>query len=90
MTEDAKKLCKAARTVLQVQCDLIVAGNVTLKELKFISTKEGKVQQLCTEAAMEFNLEKWLGHLEAAVAYNERVQMFLTLLNSGVKGKLEM
>ena len=60
-----------------------------MKEMEFISTKKRQVQQLCAEAAMDFNLEKWLGHLEAVVAYNKRVQMFHSQLKPGVKGKLE-
>lgn len=89
LTEDAKQLCKVAHSVLRFNCDLIVAGDVTMKKLKDICTKKGKVQQLCAEAAIDFNLEKWLGHFEAVVAYNEKVQKFHSLLTSKVKGKLE-
>ena len=89
MTEDAKKVCKAARNELQVTCDRIVTGNYILSDLKLISKEKEKVQVLCTEAAIkDFNLEKWLGHLEAVVAYIGRVQVFHNMLNLRVKGLL--
>ena len=89
MTEYTKKVCKAAHDVLQVTCDQIVAGNYILNDLKVISKKKEEVQHLCSEAAIkDFNLEKWLGHLEAVVAYIGKVQEFHNRLNSGVKGKL--
>ena len=89
MTEDAKKVCKAAQNELQVTCDRIAAGNYLLIDLKLINEEKEKVQLLCTEAAIkDFNLEKWLSHLEAVVAYIGRVQVFHNMLNSKVKGKL--
>ena len=87
MTKDAKEICKSAHNVLQVTCIQIVAGDITMDEAKLFCKEKEKFQVLCTKAAIkDFNLEKWLGHLEAAAAYIERVQIFHNLLNVGVKG----
>ena len=89
LSEDAKTVCKAAQNELQVTCDRIATGNYILNDLKLINKEKEKVQVLCTEAAIkDFNLGKWLGHLEAVVAYIGRVQIFHNMLNSNVKGKL--
>ena len=91
MTKDAKELCKSARYVLQVTCSQIVAGEITMDESKRISKKKNNIKLLCAEAAIrDFNLEKWLGHLEAVAAYIGRVQEFHNLINLGVKGLLKI
>lgn len=87
MTEDAKEICMSAHNVLQVACIRIVAGDITMQEAKFFCKEKEKFQLLCTKAAIkDFKLEKWLDHLEAAVACIERIQIFHNLLNLGVKG----
>lgn len=87
MTEEAKKICKLAHNVLRVTCDQVVAGSITLNDLKFIGKEKRRIQRLCTEAAIgEFNLEKWLSKLDAIVEYIGKVQEYHNLLTSEVQG----
>ena len=87
MTDNAKKICKSARSVLQDMCNQIVNGRIIMNELKVINKRKRKFLQLCSEAGIK-DLEKWLHHLEAVVAYIGRVRVFHNLLNPRVKGKL--
>ena len=64
MTEFAMEACKTAHNTMQVLCDRVTAGVVTLNEIKFLKRNKGKVHRLCAAACMEFSFQKWLGHLE--------------------------
>ena len=89
MTDEVKKICKSAYNVLQDTCNQISNGRIIMSDLRVINKMERKFSNLCTEAAIKnFNLEKWLGHLEATVKYIEKVQEFHNLLDSRVQGKL--
>ena len=86
MSELAKQACKIAHTTLKVHCDKIVAGVVTMNDMKILKRNE-KFDQLCTAACIkEFSLQKWLGRLKAIERYIERVQQFHNLLDPVVKG----
>ena len=89
MTDDVKKICKSAYNVLQDTCNQIVSGRIIMNDLKVINKSKGKFLHLCTEAAIkDFNLEKWLGHLDRITEYIERVQEFHNMLDLKVQGKL--
>ena len=87
MTDNVKKICKSAHNVLQDTCNQIVNGRITMNDLKVINKGSRKFLHLCNEAGIK-DLEKWLHHLEAVVAYIGRVQVFHNLLNPRVKSKL--
>ena len=91
MTDDVKKICESAYDVLQDTCFLIIHGRIIMNDLKVINDGNRKFLHLCTEAAIkEFNLEKWLGQLDAVVKYLERVQEFHNMIDSRVQGKLNI
>ena len=87
MTKFAKKSCEIAHTTLQVYCGEIVAGNITMLSMRNLKENEERVDQLCTAACInDFNLQKWLGHLEDVEKYVVRVQKFHNLLDTAVQG----
>ena len=87
MTEFAKEACKTARNTLQVHCDQVAAGAVTLYDMRILKQNERTADQLCTAASIrEFSLQNWLGRLENIERYIERVQHFHNLLHEGVQG----
>ena len=87
MTDNVKKICNSAHNVLQDTCNQIVNGRITMNDLKLINKRSRKFLHLCSEAGIK-DLEKWLHHIEAAVVYIGRVQVFHNLLNPRVKSKL--
>lgn len=87
MTEFAKEACKTAHSTLQVHCDQIVKGVVTINDMKILKRNEGRLQHLCTAACIRrFTSKKWLSRLEDIERYIERVQQFHNLLDPVVEG----
>ena len=87
MTEFAKEACRIAHNTLLVHCDQVVAGAVTLCDMRILKQNETTVDQLCTAACIRgFSLRKWLGRLEDIERYIERVQQFHNLLDRDVQG----
>ena len=87
MTDGAKEACRTALNTLQVHCDQVVAGILTLKEMRIIKENRKEVDQLCTAACIEdFNLRTWLDRLDDVERCIERVQQFHNLLCPEVQG----
>ena len=87
MTEFAKEACRTAQNVLQVHCDQVVAGFVTLNDMRTIRQNKKTVMKLCTAASIKgFNLPTWLDRLDGVEKYIERVKLFHNLLHSDVQG----
>ena len=82
-----KEACRIARNTLQVHCDQVVAGDVTLYDMEILKQNQRTVNQLCTAACIrEFSLQYWLGRLEDVKRYIEKVQQFHNLLDRDVQG----
>ena len=87
MTEFAKEACRIARNTLHVHCDQVVAGDVTLYDMRILKQNERTVDQLCTAACIRgFNVRTWLDRLENIESYIEKIEHFHSLLNKGVQG----
>ena len=87
MNEFTKEACKTARNTLQVYCDQVAAGAVTLYDMEILKQNQRTVDQLCTAACIrEFSLQYWLGRLEDVKRYIEKVQQFHNLLDQDVQG----
>ena len=87
MTEFTKESCRTAHNVLQVHCDQVVAGFVTLNDMRIFRQNERTIVLLCSAACIRgFKLETWLDRLEGIEKYIERVQLFHNLLHPDVQG----
>ena len=87
MTELAQEACKTAHNALQVLCDQVVAGVVTMRYMKILKQNGERVHLLCTAACIKnFSMHKWLVCLEKIERYIERVQKFYDLLDPVFQG----
>ena len=87
MTDVAKEACRAAHNTLQILCDQVVSGVVTLSDMKFLKQNEGRFNELCTAARIRsFSLKGWLDNIEYIEQHIERVQQYHSLLDSSVQG----
>ena len=87
MTDVAKEACRAAHNALQIHCDQVVSGVVTLRDMTLLKENEGRFNELCTAARIiNFSLKRWLGNIEYMERHIERVKQYHSLLDSSVQG----
>ena len=86
MDDDPKEACRTAYNTLKDHCDQLVAGTLTLKEMRVIKVSRKDIDQLCTAACIDCNLETWLDRLDDVEKFIEKVQHFFNLLCLEVQG----